>query len=102
MLEPVIVWLPAPALMLKLEVESWALKVWLLVLRPVTVTVSLTSPPLTTTLPLPLSSVASLSVMLEKVMLSAPELPVASVLASRLLIVKVALPLMSSVVLSAI
>ena len=59
------VWSLAPAVILKLEVETWALKVWLLVLRPVTVIVSPASPPLTTTLPLPLNSDAALSVTLE-------------------------------------
>ena len=63
--EPVMVWLLAPAVMLKLDVEAWALNVWLLVLRPVTVTVSPASPPFTTTLPLPVSRLAALSVTLE-------------------------------------
>ena len=64
-LEPVIVWLWAPAVILKLDVEAWELKVWLFVFRPVTVIVSPESPPLTTTLPLPVSRVATLSVTLE-------------------------------------
>ena len=63
-LEPVIVWLLAPAVMSKFDVEDWALNVWLLVLRPVTVIVLLESPPLTTTLPVPLSRLAASSPML--------------------------------------
>ena len=71
------VWLFAPAVMLKFDVEAWALNVWLLVLRPVTVIVSLESPPLTTTLPVPLSRLAVLSPMLLEVILRAPLLPAA-------------------------
>ena len=63
--EPVIVWLLAPAVMLKLDVEAWAVNVWPLVFSPVTVTVSLASPPFTTRLPLPATRDAALSVTLE-------------------------------------
>ena len=64
MLEPVIVWLLVPAVILKLDIDVWALKVWSAVFKPVTVTVSLASPPLTTTLPLPVKMAMPLSTAL--------------------------------------
>ena len=92
-LEPVIVWLLVPAVILKLDVDVWALKVWLSVFKPVTVTVSLASPPLTTTLPLPVKMAMPLSTALPVFTVRLPVRSVALMLPTRLLTTCCAAPL---------
>ena len=71
-LEPVMVWLLAPAVMLKFAVEAWALRAWLSVFRPVTVIMSVASPPSASTLPLPVVMVMPSSAALAVVTLRVP------------------------------